>query len=98
LRVEWCKAYSRSRRWREELFHVEAEMERTIEFGVRAERRWREKADTRTRMLGKDVPITPEVAEGVRAYALEHADQERRTCEVLRESWGPIRRRAAEYL
>ncbi|KAJ7911691.1 hypothetical protein B0H13DRAFT_1614307, partial [Mycena leptocephala] len=37
LRVEWCKAYSRSRRWREELVTVEEEMRRTIDFGSRVQ-------------------------------------------------------------
>ncbi|KAJ7446067.1 hypothetical protein FB451DRAFT_1188832 [Mycena latifolia] len=40
LRVEWCKAYSRSRRWREELVTVEEEMRRTIAFGDWAEELW----------------------------------------------------------
>ncbi|KAJ7021079.1 hypothetical protein C8F04DRAFT_1274148 [Mycena alexandri] len=98
LRVEWCKAYSRSRRWREELVLVEEEMRRTIDYGMWAERRWTARASARTVMLGTSVPITPEVAEGVRAYALEHADRERRTCEKLRVDWAPIRARAGDYL
>ncbi|KAJ7701526.1 hypothetical protein B0H17DRAFT_1195306 [Mycena rosella] len=40
LRVEWCKAYSRSNRWREDLVTVEEEMRQTIEFGVWAESQW----------------------------------------------------------
>ncbi|KAJ7042326.1 hypothetical protein C8F04DRAFT_946170 [Mycena alexandri] len=98
LRVEWCKAYSRSRRWREELILVEEEMRRTIEYGAWAEQRWIRKASERTVMLGSGVPINPVVEEGVRAYALEQADRERRTCERLRRDWGPIRARAAQYL
>ncbi|KAJ7027466.1 hypothetical protein C8F04DRAFT_965213 [Mycena alexandri] len=39
LRVEWCKAYSRSKRWREDLVLVEEEMRRTIEYGRWAEAR-----------------------------------------------------------
>ncbi|KAJ7038833.1 hypothetical protein C8F04DRAFT_950863 [Mycena alexandri] len=98
LRVEWSKAYSRTRRWREELVLVEEEMRRTIEYGIWAERRWTARASARTVMLGTSVPIVPEVAEGVRAYALEQADRERRTCEKLRADWGPIRARAEGYL
>ncbi|KAJ7675661.1 hypothetical protein DFH06DRAFT_1317822 [Mycena polygramma] len=85
-------------RWREELVLVEEEMRRTIEFGEWAQRRWLAKAEARTIMLGTNAPISAEVAEGVRAYALEHAERERLTCEELRESWGPIRARAAAYL
>ncbi|KAJ7023233.1 hypothetical protein C8F04DRAFT_1193689 [Mycena alexandri] len=90
LHVEWW--------WREELVLVEEEMWRTIEYGAWAEERWRARASARTVMLGTAVPIAFEVAEGVRAYALEHADRERRTCEKLRADWGPIRARAADYL
>ncbi|KAJ7712131.1 hypothetical protein B0H16DRAFT_1342977 [Mycena metata] len=98
LRVEWCKAYSRSRRWREELVLVEEEMRRTIAYGVTAEQRWLARANARTVMLGTSVPMSAEVAEGVRAYALEQADRERRTCEKVREDWVAIRARGAQYL
>ncbi|KAJ7016376.1 hypothetical protein C8F04DRAFT_981782 [Mycena alexandri] len=98
LRVEWCKAYSRSRRWREELVLVEEEMRRTIEFGEWARRRWLARATARTVILGKGGAMSAEVAEGVRAYALEQADRELRTNEELRMQWGPIRARADLYL
>ncbi|KAJ7473901.1 hypothetical protein B0H11DRAFT_1918709 [Mycena galericulata] len=92
LRVEWSKAYSRANRWREDLVLVEEEMRRTIEFGGFAERQWRERANTRTRMLGMGSgDVEPEVLEGVRAYAFEQADREHRMCELLRRDWGPIR-------
>ncbi|KAJ7063016.1 hypothetical protein B0H15DRAFT_794725 [Mycena belliarum] len=98
LRVEWCKAYSRSRRWREELVTLEEEMGRTLAFGEYSEQLWIARASARENMLGTTAPITPEVAEGARAYALEQADRERRTNAKLEVEWGPIRRRGAEYL
>jgi hypothetical protein len=98
LRVEWCKAYSRSKRWREDLVTVEEEMRRTMHFGSRAEQRWKVRATARTSMLGTGTPISPEVAEGARAYALEHADRERRTTAALELDWAPIRERGALYL
>ncbi|KAJ7029470.1 hypothetical protein C8F04DRAFT_1264926 [Mycena alexandri] len=98
LRVEWCKAYSRSRRWREELVLVEEEMRRTIEYGDWARRRWLTWATARTVLLGKSEVMSAEVAEGVRAYALEQADREQRTNEELRVQWGPIRARGGQYL
>ncbi|KAJ7092018.1 hypothetical protein B0H15DRAFT_922120 [Mycena belliarum] len=99
LRVEWCKAYSRANRWREDLVKVEEEMRRTIAFGEDAERKWRKRAEARTRMLGKTgTTIEPEVLEGARAYALEHVDRERRVCEKLAFEWRPIRAMAAAYL
>ncbi|KAJ7458371.1 hypothetical protein B0H11DRAFT_1737827 [Mycena galericulata] len=98
LRVEWCKAYSRSKRWREDLVIIEEEMRRSIQFGEWAENRWTVRASARTKMLGTSTPMTPEVQEGVQAYALEHADRERRTNAELVTSWGPIRARAQDYL
>ncbi|KAJ7030498.1 hypothetical protein C8F04DRAFT_1263797 [Mycena alexandri] len=95
LRVEWCKAYSRSKRWREDLVLVEEEMRWTIEYGRWAEARWLTRATARTVALGTEKAISPEV---VRAYALEHAERERRTWEALEEDWAPLRARAAQYL
>ncbi|KAJ7737187.1 hypothetical protein DFH07DRAFT_870629 [Mycena maculata] len=92
LRVEWCKAYSRSKRWREELVTVEEEMRRTIQYGVWEKVRWMERASARTMMLGTTEAITPEVQEGAQAYALEQADREQRTRDELVGSWRPIRR------
>ncbi|KAJ6448608.1 hypothetical protein DFH09DRAFT_965993 [Mycena vulgaris] len=98
LRVEWSKAYSRSRRWREDLVMVEEEMRRTIEFGEWAGKVWKLRASARTKRLGTAAPISPEVAEGVRAYAMKQVDRERRTTDKLTREWAPIRARAAEYL
>lgn len=98
LRVEWCKAYSRANRWREELVIVEEEMRRTIAFGRFAEKQWMERAEARTVMLGKGTPIEPEVLEGVSAYALEQADRERRTYVMLEVGWAPLRAKAGAYL
>ncbi|KAJ7705920.1 hypothetical protein B0H16DRAFT_1345957 [Mycena metata] len=98
IRVEWCKAYSRTNRWREDLVLVEEEMRRTLEFGRYAERQWKARAEARTVMLGKGGEIEPEVREGVRAYALEQADRERQIRERLEREWGPMRAKAAAYL
>ncbi|KAJ6591773.1 hypothetical protein DFH09DRAFT_1073632 [Mycena vulgaris] len=99
LRVEWCKVYSRSNRWREDLVILEEEMRRTIVFSSWAEKRWITRAGARMVMLGtRDVPISSEVKEEVRAYALEHADREHRTNARLVPDWAPICVRAAEYL
>ncbi|KAF8209732.1 hypothetical protein K438DRAFT_1571533 [Mycena galopus ATCC 62051] len=99
LRVEWCKAYSRRNRWREELVLVEEEMRRTIEFGRVVEQQWRERATARTVMLGAPAQrLDDAVREGARAYALEQADRERRTYARLNTDWAPLRARAAAYL
>ncbi|KAJ7446032.1 hypothetical protein B0H11DRAFT_1930374 [Mycena galericulata] len=99
LRVEYCKAYSRAHRWREDLVTVEEEMRRTIEFGRFAQRQWRERAGARTRKLAEPSKVMDAaLLEGVRAYALEQADRETRTCEMLERDWAPLRARAAAYL
>ncbi|KAJ7433022.1 hypothetical protein B0H11DRAFT_1759384 [Mycena galericulata] len=99
LRVEWCKAYSRANRWREDLVIVEEEMRRTIVFGRFAERQWVQRAAARTQMLAQPRRVMdPVVLEGVRAYAFEQADRERRTYEELERKWAPLRAKAAAYL
>ncbi|KAJ7106827.1 hypothetical protein C8R43DRAFT_906036, partial [Mycena crocata] len=98
LHVEWCKAYSRCNRLHEELVKVEEEMRRTIDFGEKAREQWLCRADARTIMLGTSTPVTAEVLEGARAYALEQANQERMTCDRLSEDWRAIRARGATYL
>ncbi|KAJ7092132.1 hypothetical protein C8R43DRAFT_908197, partial [Mycena crocata] len=98
LRVEWCKAYSRCNRYREELVKVEAEMGRTIEFGQTARRHWLRRAEARTVMLGTSTAVEEEVMEGARAYAMEQADREKRTCDHLRNEWALLRARGQAYL
>jgi hypothetical protein len=97
--VEWCKAYSRANRWREELVLLEEEMRQTIEFGRHAEHQWTSQALARTAMLGdSSLEVDAAVMEGARAYALEQADRERRTCTKLEADWGPLRVKASMYL
>ncbi|KAJ7127333.1 hypothetical protein C8R43DRAFT_1134828 [Mycena crocata] len=98
LRVEWCKAYSRCNRLREELVKVEAEMERTMEYGETERALWLRRSEARTVMLGTSRPVEAEVFEGARAYAMEQEDRERRTGEMLRKQWTPIRARGQAYL
>ncbi|KAJ7152235.1 hypothetical protein C8R43DRAFT_1087891 [Mycena crocata] len=92
LRVEWCKAYSRTRRWHEDIVLVEEEMERTIEFGAWSAATWRVRATARTRNM------TPELAEGLQAYAMEHVEREERTCVKLAGDWRGLRQRGRDYL
>ncbi|KAF8121845.1 hypothetical protein K438DRAFT_1653350 [Mycena galopus ATCC 62051] len=66
LRVEWCKAYVRMRRWYEDVVLVEEEMRRTVEYGNWAAREWVARA-------GKRVgTVSEELQEGLSAYAWEH--------------------------
>ncbi|KAJ7119307.1 hypothetical protein C8R43DRAFT_1090958 [Mycena crocata] len=92
LRVEWCKAYSLSKRWHEDIVLVDEEMRRTIEYGAWSACEWEIRATART------VRMSPELAEGLQAYAMEHVERERETCMRLSGKWAPLRHRAAEYL
>jgi hypothetical protein len=44
LRVEWCKAYARMRRWYEDVVLVEEEMGRTIQYGYWEAGEWLERS------------------------------------------------------
>ncbi|KAJ6475381.1 hypothetical protein C8R45DRAFT_1159328 [Mycena sanguinolenta] len=82
LRVEWCKAYARMRRWHEDVVLVEEEMRRTIEYGYWQAREWLE------RSVGRESMVGDELQEGLKAYALEQVHRETRTCEDLTTKWG----------
>ncbi|KAJ7901050.1 hypothetical protein B0H14DRAFT_3422958 [Mycena olivaceomarginata] len=83
LRIEWCKAYARTRRWREEMLLVDEEVRRagvTLEFRARewdqramavpvGESQWEEW----NRATGRLAGWTYERAEGAVAYALKQA-------------------------
>ncbi|KAJ7127923.1 hypothetical protein C8R44DRAFT_616634, partial [Mycena epipterygia] len=92
LRVEWCKAYSRSRRYSEDIRHLREEMRRVIASGETEAREWD--------MLGELMlpGASAELVEGRRAYAAEHADTERKVCAKLEINWAGILRKADVYL
>ncbi|KAJ7118517.1 hypothetical protein C8R43DRAFT_1137263 [Mycena crocata] len=92
LRVEWCKAFSRTRRWHEDVVLVDEEMGRTLEFGAWSAATWCVQAEARRRNL------TPELAEGLRAYAMEHVEREERTCQKLASEWRGLRQRGRDYM
>ncbi|KAJ6517558.1 hypothetical protein DFH09DRAFT_1332356 [Mycena vulgaris] len=92
LRVEWCKAYARMRRWHEDVVLVEEEMRRTIAYGEWAGQEWEQRTG------GRAGTVTIELQEGLRAYALEQAWRETKTCERLEGNWAAIRERGRAYL
>ncbi|KAJ7483687.1 hypothetical protein B0H11DRAFT_1659119, partial [Mycena galericulata] len=87
LRVEWCKAYARMCRWHEDVVLVAEEMRRTIEYGYWSAAEWL------TQIPPRAGAVTPEVEDGLKAYALEQADREVRMCEGLKDKWAAIRER-----
>ncbi|KAJ6463641.1 hypothetical protein C8R47DRAFT_992530 [Mycena vitilis] len=92
LRVEWCKAYARTRRYTEEVRILREEMRRTVAFGYTASAVWDELA------RGELSNASPELTEGRRAYAAEHADTELQRCAQLTAKWGGILARADAFL
>jgi hypothetical protein len=92
LRVEWCKVYARAKRYTEDVWHLWAEMQRTIAFGCTEAGIW-------DALAADELPdSTPEINEGRRMYAAEHAETERRTCEQLTAQWTGILQKADAYL
>lgn len=85
--MEWAKAKARAERWTEEVELVQEEMRRTIESCRWKANWWRANAAVRR-------DITPELADGLAAYAFEHADLEERFAQDLERRWAVIRRRA----
>ncbi|KAJ7440834.1 hypothetical protein B0H11DRAFT_2163296 [Mycena galericulata] len=92
LRVEWCKAYARMRRWHEDTVLVEEEMRRTIEYGYWAASAWLYRGVQRAGVVDE------ELEEGLRAYSLEQADREIRTSEMLTKKWEKLREKGQAFL
>ncbi|KAJ7794073.1 hypothetical protein B0H14DRAFT_3497397 [Mycena olivaceomarginata] len=92
LRLEWCKAYARTRRLSEEVRLLREEMRRMIAYGRTAAEKWDD-------LASEEQPgMESEVTEGRRAYAFEHAAIERQTCETLDRNWAGILAKADAYL
>ncbi|KAJ7465326.1 hypothetical protein B0H11DRAFT_2159688 [Mycena galericulata] len=92
LRLEWCKAYSRAKRYSEDVRHLREEMRRTIAFGYTEAGKWEALAE-------EELPDSAtELTEGRRAYAAEHAAMERATCAFLETKWAGILAKADQYL
>jgi hypothetical protein len=92
LRVEWCKAYARMRRWQEDVVLVEEEMCRTIEYGYWSAYEWARRAGARAGT------VDSELLEGLTAYAREQQNRETTTCERLTTNWAKIREKGRAYL
>ncbi|KAJ7186240.1 hypothetical protein B0H12DRAFT_1032304, partial [Mycena haematopus] len=92
LRVEWCKAYVRMRRWYEDAVLVEEEMRRTIEFGFWAAEEWITRAGRRINT------VSAELQEGLEAYSYEQERREVATCELLTANWAGIREKGRAYV
>lgn len=87
IRLEWAKCRARAERSREELFLLEEEMRRVLEFC-----KWR--ADWWDREACCRPTAPPAVREGLSAYAAEQADIERKLAHMWEEKWRIVRARA----
>lgn len=67
------------------------EMRRTLEYCRWQSRWWGERAAERQ-------GLSPDLQEGIAAYAWEHADLEQRFAQDLEGRWDVIRRRAKEFI
>jgi hypothetical protein len=84
LRVEWAKAMARADRWEEDVILLNEEMRRVLEFCHWKAAWWMEQVPLR-----EDVSAL--LAEGLRAYAEEQADMERRIQAAWEAKWAAAR-------
>ncbi|KAJ6462735.1 hypothetical protein C8R47DRAFT_992910 [Mycena vitilis] len=94
LRVEWCKAYARTRRYSEEIRLLREEMRRTIEYGYTLIGVWEHLGAAAANLPDAEAELT----EGRIAYAEEQAFTERETCTKLEKAWMGILSKADAYL
>ncbi|KAF8122730.1 hypothetical protein K438DRAFT_2004166 [Mycena galopus ATCC 62051] len=92
LRVEWCKAYARMRRWHEDVILVEKEMRRTIEYGYWSAREWAKRGGARAS------GVDEELLEGLTVYAREQEDREITMSVQLAAKWARIREKGRAFL
>ncbi|KAL1948716.1 hypothetical protein VTO73DRAFT_10522 [Trametes versicolor] len=81
LRVEWCKARARARRWSEEVDLLLEEMRRVIVYHEWERARWSSLTGTR---FGQD---RPDYREGFDAYAIRQAATRRSMRDFCRQAW-----------
>ncbi|KAJ6461943.1 hypothetical protein C8R47DRAFT_993341 [Mycena vitilis] len=94
LRVEWCKAYARTRRYSEEIRLLREEMRRTVEYGYTLIGVW----DHLGAAADSLPDAEPELTEGRCAYAEEQAFTERERCTALEKAWRGILGKADAYI
>jgi hypothetical protein len=79
VRIEWCKAYARKKRWAEEVRLLEEEQRRVLQTMNHIGGLWRERAAT---AVGGS-----ELANGRRAYALRQEAWLKRLCTRFSGQW-----------
>ncbi|KAJ7808072.1 hypothetical protein B0H14DRAFT_2380861, partial [Mycena olivaceomarginata] len=83
LRVEWCKAWARTRRWTEEILLLREEMHH-VPISLRHKAEWWRARRTPTGFKGAH-------AEGAAAYAMRQAELYSNLAEQFETLWAPVR-------
>ncbi|KAJ7435372.1 hypothetical protein B0H11DRAFT_1756196, partial [Mycena galericulata] len=91
IRVEWARARARKIRWEEEVLTLREEMRRVLRMLRWLATWWRDGADART-------DVCPDIAAGLRAYALKQADWHTRLAVFFEEKWNVPALAAAKHL
>ena len=91
LCIEWAKAKARALRWYEEVRLVCEEMRRAVVYCQWKARWWQQQAERRP-------DASPEVREGLRAYALEHTAEENSMAVRWSTGWQPALEAAQTFL
>lgn len=86
IRVEWAKAWARTRRWHEEVQLLNEEMHRVLEFHEYRARWW----EDRRNRSGESI-INPGLADGISAYAEGRAQLHRDLAMRFRGMWANFR-------
>lgn len=89
--MEWAKAKACADRWEEEVILLDEEMRRVLEFCMWKAGWWLDQAPRRE-------DVSESLVDGLRAYAQEQADQERRICSTWRTKWASARHLAKPIL
>ena len=91
LRVEWAKAKARADRWEEEVILLDEEMRRVLVFCGWKNTWWKEQIANRPE---GSVGVSPELAEGLSAYAESQAAMETALAVSFAGKWKAVRARA----
>ncbi|KAJ7023232.1 hypothetical protein C8F04DRAFT_1193688 [Mycena alexandri] len=92
VRVEWARARARKTRWEEEVMLLREEMQRVLRYLGWQATWWREHVSARTDNL------SPDIAAGIHAYALQQGDLHERLAAFFKAKWNMPALTAAQRL
>jgi len=89
--IEWTKLRACSHCWREELILLGEEMHWVLAFSAWLAKQWRQRASQR-------LDMSNHLAEGLQAYAIEHAEHKKAQNLVWAAKWAPVHEHARGIL